>query len=95
MAFILSREAEGDFARIYEYSLREFGFLQADRYMSGLIDAFDMLALNPMSGKEQKSSQEGLRCLLRGSHAAYYLIAENDVVIVRILHQSQDPLRHL
>ncbi|MBW8879890.1 MAG: type II toxin-antitoxin system RelE/ParE family toxin, partial [Asticcacaulis sp.] len=71
------------------------GEAQADRYGVSLIEAFEMLAESPMAGKVEDSVLADARCLIHELHSIYYWLEGDVVVIDRILHQMQDPLRHL
>lgn len=92
----LSAHAEVDFADIYRYSVLTFGEARADVYASDLIEAFGMLGRNPLAGEDVSTFRSETRRLNHDSHAIYYDQINGEVVrILRILHQTQDPLRHL
>lgn len=60
-----------------------------------MIETFDMLAMNPFAGRDVKTTAPNARCFIHASHSVYYEIEGEVIMILRILHQSQDPLRHL
>ncbi|MGN6207336.1 type II toxin-antitoxin system RelE/ParE family toxin [Asticcacaulis sp.] len=91
----LTADAERDFENIYRYSIDTFGPLQANNYAVDLIDAFEMLATNPFAGRDIKTIVSDARCFVHASHSIYYWLQDETVMIFRILHQSQDPMRHL
>jgi len=91
----LTPAADADFDGIYEYSLLTFGEAVADAYALDLVDAFVKLTENPLLGKSYDHIKPGSRGLIRRSHIVYYIAASDSVIVLRILHQSQDPLRHL
>ncbi len=92
----LSPAAEADFADIYRYSILTFGEKRADLYASDLIDAFDMLGHNQLAGEDVATIRPDTRRLVHESHAIYYDLIDDCVVrVLRILHQTQDPMRHL
>ena len=93
--YSLTEDADIDFAYIYERSQKDFGERQADKYALRLIDAFELLAERPRAGHDISHIKPDSRRLHHESHAIYYYIRDDEVVIQRILHQSQDPLRHL
>ena len=43
-----------------------------------------------MSGSARDGLREGLRVILYGRHALYYVVEEQEVVIVRCLHGARD-----
>jgi len=90
----LTADAEADFAAIYEYSVETFGQLRADKYALSLIDAFEFLATTPKAGREFQP-RPGTRRLVEESHIIYYRVDGSRILILRVLSQHQDPLRHL
>lgn len=91
----LTPAADADFDGIYEYSILTFGEAVADDYALDLVDAFVKLTDNPRVGKSYDHIKPGSRGLVHRSHIIYYIPATDSVIILRVLHQSQDPLRHL
>jgi toxin ParE1/3/4 len=94
-AYKLTADAERDFEGIYRYSIDTFGMVQANSYALDLIEVFEILATNPFAGRDVKIIAPDARCFIHASHSIYYEIEGEVVMILRILHQSQDPLRHL
>jgi len=93
-SYRLTAHAEQDFADIYRYSLQNFGAYQAENYAIDLTDGFEIIAQNPHSGRLMTIGTEEARRLARCYHSIYYEIEADIVTILRILHQSQDPMRH-
>ncbi|ESQ92445.1 type II toxin-antitoxin system RelE/ParE family toxin [Asticcacaulis benevestitus] len=91
-AYKLTADAEADFLSLYLYSIETFGLIQANSYALDMIDTFEILAINPFAGRDVKTNA---RCFIHASHSIYYEIEGEAVLILRILHQSQDPMRHL
>lgn len=46
----LSEMADSDIEWIYDYSLKEFGFIQAEEYLNGIHQLFEQLTLFPNEG---------------------------------------------
>lgn len=90
----LSHLAAIDFASIYEYTLTEFGAIQADNYTEALENTLTSIAQSPFIGRTYPDINEYIRRLDYRQHAVFYRIRENDVFILRILHQQMEPLRH-
>lgn len=51
MAFRLTERASAEMLDIYLFGLRQFGQFQADRYLNGLEQCFELLAGNPRMGR--------------------------------------------
>ena len=94
-AYRLTADAERDFEVIYRYSIDTFGLIKANSYALDLLETFEMLSTNPFAGRNVKAIAQGARCFIHVSHSVYYEIDGEIIMILRILHQSQDPLRHL
>ena len=93
--YVKSRKADRDINSIYHYSAREFGERQTDKYLKGLENKLQQLSNNTQLGKACDWLIEGYRRLDYEGHVIYYRQRKNDIFIVRILHQRQDPLRHI
>jgi toxin ParE1/3/4 len=55
-----------------------------------LTEDFEMLAEQPMLGRERNDLRPGLRAWIYSRHIAYYMLAERGVIIVRVLHVSRN-----
>lgn len=95
MSLFLSKDAEQDIADIYVYSFQQFGEAQAESYHQTLVDHFDSLVRNPAMGRDFSFVKENIRRTHCASHAVYYQLIGRDVLVLRVLHQSRDPARHL
>lgn len=93
-AHSLSSKAATDLAGIYEYTIVTFRLAQARNYLTGLHDCFRMLADNPLYGRSATDLTTLLRRLEYQSHVVFYILKEQEVLIVRVLHQSMDVLAH-
>ncbi len=91
----LSNLAVKDFAGIYEYTLLNFGALQADTYTDDLNRALNLLSESPLIGSECSEIANGVRRHDHQKHAIFYRQRECDIFVIRILHQQMDPGRHL
>jgi toxin ParE1/3/4 len=90
----LTKEADLRLAEIYRYSIRKFGLKTARRYLTGMHQAFALLAENPLLGTVQELIKPGYRRLVYESHVIYYRPAKKGVLIIEVLHEAQDPARH-
>ena len=92
----LTRQADADLKAIYRYTRRTWDRAQAAHYASQLHQRFRMLADNPHTGIRRDALQPpGLHSFVHGSHVIFYQPQPYGVLIVRVLHGSQDVRRHL
>ena len=92
----LSEEAKTDFDGIAQYSEYVFGRARAEEYGREIIRAIELTVLFPRSRPEYttRDGRTYRRCD-SGRHTAFYRIEEENIFVVRILHQSMDFDRHL
>lgn len=90
----LSNLAVEDFAAIYEYTLLNFGELQADSYTDDLERVFHLLAESPLIGRNCPEIADGVRRHDHQHHAIFYRPRDHDIFVIRVLHQQMEPLRH-
>lgn len=90
----LSALAAEDFAEIYEYTLVNFGSLQADAYTDDLESVLHLLFKSPLMGHECPQIAVGIRRHDHQKHAIFYRRRKADIFVVRILHQQMDPMKH-
>jgi toxin ParE1/3/4 len=92
----LTRQAAADLKDVYRYSRRTWGKTQAEQYASQLRQCFTMLAGRSHAGRKREELQPpGLHSFVQGSHVIFYQPKPYGVLIVRVLHGSQDVRRHL
>lgn len=91
----LSHAAQNDLLTIARYTVRTFGAEQSKTYRDGFKACFSLVAENPMLGRIQDRIRLGLRCYEYKSHTVYYIETDGGILIVRVLHEKQDPARHL
>lgn len=94
MVYKLSKLATEDFAAIYEYTLLNFGVVQADSYTDQLHSVFTLLSSSPLMGHESPEIAPEMRRHDHQRHAIFYRQREHDIFVVRILHQQQAPMKH-
>lgn len=86
----VSRRAEIDLAKMYEYGIETFGLKQAKGYLFGIHDLFQILADNTNLGRDASEFIISLKRFSYKSHTIFYLITDIDILIVRVLSQSMD-----
>ena len=93
--FALARAAVGDLESIADYTAERWGARQAAAYLEALEIRLRDLAERPASGRARDALAPGLRSFPFESHVIFYQQTEDGIVVARILHQRQDPERHL
>jgi toxin ParE1/3/4 len=86
-----TNEAVKDLEEIWSYTKQKWSFEQADRYYNLIIDEIEFISSNPLLGRSIDYIKTGYRSTKVKSHVVFYKQHENDtILIVRILHQSND-----
>ena len=85
MPYRLSRKADADLERLYEWGIDRFGLPQADSYYDTLLARFEEIAQGPLLWQSVDHIRAGYRRSVCGVHSIYYKIADDGVLIVRIL----------
>ena len=86
----LSAAAVADIEAIYLYTDEAFGSRQAEVYVGGLAQAFARLADFPRMGRSADDLRPGLFRFRYQSHAIFYTIEPDHIVIRRVLHGRMD-----
>lgn len=80
--------ALSDLEEIWFYTFDNWSMEQADNYQDQLYDAFSRISNNPFLGREfSEFDQYRIYRYNLQSHAIFYHIDEELVVIIRVLHQ--------
>ena len=85
-----SRETDEDLADILEHSGLSWGMSQARRYLDGLRVGFRRLREYPYSGHDRSDLFPGMRGAAVQQHRIFYLVREDHIYIVRVLHERED-----
>lgn len=91
----LSKLARLDLIEIPDYAVDTWGPDQAIRYIDGFAECFDRILANPAIGRSCDKLRKGLRRFEHEKHVVFYRVDEDGIFIIRILHQSMLPSRHL
>ena len=86
--------AQHDLEAIYLYGLLHFNQERAEAYLETIEHAFTAIRHNKI-GIERKELGPGLYSFPVARHTLFFLYETDSVIVVRILHQSQDIARHL
>ena len=94
MRLRLTADAYFDLAEISAFGSTTWGEAVARTYTDDLVLRLNRLIDDPELGPADERLA-GFRRLSFGRHIAYYRIDRSAVLIVRVLHASQDPARHV
>lgn len=64
-------------------------------YLGFIEAAVDMLSRDPKLGRPCNEIRRGYRRHSVGSHVLYYRLKGGTIFVLRVLHRSMDPQRHL
>ncbi|KFF25510.1 type II toxin-antitoxin system RelE/ParE family toxin [Chryseobacterium vrystaatense] len=92
MNYRISKEASNDLEKIWLYTFENWSLKQADHYFDLLMNEIEYLSENPKSGKDYNKIRKGYFRSRVKSHFIFYKInlKEEEIEIIRILHQQMD-----
>lgn len=93
--YLVRPAAENDLKDIGRHTRQAWGREQARRYLRALHEKMQSLAANPNLGVVRDDVAEGYRSARVGHHHIFYRTDRDDIVVVRVLHESMDVQRHL
>lgn len=91
----LTDRAKKDLRSIVLYTRKNFGSVQATRYVEELQAKIQLLSTSPKLGILRPELQSGIRGLPFKSHTIFYYSDENNLTVVTVLHNSMEPNRHI
>ena len=95
LKYKISEEALFDLNDIWEYTFHKWSKEQADRYFNLIFDEIDYISENPESGLSCEHIRKNYRASKIKSHLIFYRAENNNIEIIRILHQSMDLKKRL
>lgn len=91
----LTPAAVQDLENIWRHTAQRWSISQAERYIDRLSACFEALAQAPLSAPACDHIRPGYRRQSIESHMVYFLVREDVVTVVRVLHERMDAPRHL
>lgn len=92
--FNLTPRAKEDLRGIWNYTAEVWSEAQADRYITKLYERFVWLAEHPRMGKHRADIDLGYYCFPQGSHLVFYLINDNGIDVIGVVHKEMDILNY-
>jgi toxin ParE1/3/4 len=90
-----SNRARDDLLGIWLYTAERWGSEQANAYLDRLDAGIARLRDNPLAGTDFSSLREGYRRFAVERHRIFYVVSDERIEIVRILHERMDVEPHL
>lgn len=88
---ILRQKAIDDLNNIWDYTFEKWSEKQADKYYATLKSACKEIGENPDLGREYTGIKRSLLGFESGKHIIFYhMISEEEIEVIRILHQRMD-----
>jgi len=95
----ITPKANEDFEDILHYTLSEYGELQMEKYVDKILNSFQSIKLQPLLGKQALINGKGFFLHYIGKHTIFYNVNVNinksSIIIIRILHQKMNFIKHL
>tara|TARA_Y100001949_G_scaffold166986_1_gene164216 strand:+ start:284 stop:577 length:294 start_codon:yes stop_codon:yes gene_type:complete len=95
LSITYSGKASQDVIKIYQDTAKQWGINQADKYDSGLVNTLKLLQNNPYLGRDRSDIHKGYHHFKYERHIIFYKIRQHDLLIIRILHERMDAVRHI
>ena len=86
----ISAPAKADLTGIGDYTRRQWGAAQKQKYLDQIRDKFKALLETPGLGPPRDDISEGLRSCPVGKHLIFYRTTDAELLIIRVLHESMD-----
>ena len=88
---VLSQKARKDFVDILRYTAEQWGKAQLEIYRRKIDTAIQRISRNPEIGALRHDLDQPYRTFPVGVHLIVYRRQENQIRLIRILHQRMDP----
>ncbi len=87
----LRQKAINDLNDIWDYTFEQWSEIQADKYYGTLKSVCKEIGTNPDLGKEYTEIERNLLGFKSGKHIIFYhVISEDEIEVIRILHERMD-----
>mgnify|MGYP001094546055 CR=1 FL=1 len=83
-------EAVADLDRMAAEGALRFGYAKSEAYEREIVAMLDALAMHPNMAPERQATHSLVRLMSCGSHNILYIVDDQDVVVLRVLHGLQN-----
>ena len=92
MEFLISKEAEIDLTKIWQYTFETWSIQQADRYINLIFEEIEYICNNPKLGADFSYLRKRYLKTKVKYHFIFYKVndKQQQIEIIRILHQRMD-----
>ncbi|WP_156761051.1 type II toxin-antitoxin system RelE/ParE family toxin [Microbacterium karelineae] len=87
--------AQRDLSGIWDFTEERWSPAQAETYILEIRAAIERIATDPDRGHRCDDIREGYRRYRIGSHLVFYVVTDDSIDVIRVLHQRMEPGRHL
>ena len=92
---VIRPAAEADIEDAADYTIEKWGRDQARHYIGDIRKAIDRLAVDGFRYPEETPAYPGLRRMRSGHHFVFFLIDDDKVDVVRVMHERRDAVSHI
>jgi toxin ParE1/3/4 len=89
-SYRLAPRALADLDDIWRFTAETWSLNQADRYIDDLVCVFETIAVFPTLARERSEFSPPVRIHSHEGHLVIYLLADGEVVVLRVLGGRQD-----
>lgn len=93
--FRLSSDAQTDLINIRQYTMRNWGSKQSEKYVTELQQIIKLLSDSPEMGKKRLDISIDTLSFPHASHVIYYCVENDYILVFTVLHKSRVPNNHL
>ncbi|KAF3978214.1 MAG: type II toxin-antitoxin system RelE/ParE family toxin [Methylococcales symbiont of Iophon sp. n. MRB-2018] len=93
--YVFSKEAKNDLVEIYRYGFINYGENKADQYIEALKEKCQFLADIPNLCPDRDAFNPSVKIHHHRKHLIIYVIENDDILIVRVLHDRMDIQQHM
>ena len=88
--YLLTNKAVDDLTKIWNYTFEIWSEEQADKYYKQLISSCEFIADNVDKGRNYDGIRDSLLGFKSGKHIIFYRQLNDNIEILRILHERMD-----
>ena len=95
LIYRLTPDAQTDLIEIRRFTVKQWGTAQSQKYLLELRQTIRLLAETPSLGKSRPDVGSNVLSFPHVSHVIYYVVHEQQLIVLGVLHKRMVPLNHL